>query len=177
MKDDDEDEDSETDAQGSNPSLLKVATSARPVIRHAGSERALEIDLEAGDAEPAGPTAEEEANAELVADLTQNGQRFILCKGGRGGLGNRNFATSRRQTPVSRNPAKPGHEGNFKFELRFMADIAVLGYPNAGKSTLLTAIVQTRPKSRRSFYDPAPANPASSNNADFKRLVVCDVPG
>lgn len=177
-EDDDEDEDNnETEAKASGRPSFKVATSARPVIRHAGSERALEIDLEGEDAGPFGPTAEEEANAELVADLTEHGQRFVLCKGGRGGLGNRNFATARRQTPRFAQPGEPGHEGNFKFELRFMADIAVLGYPNAGKSTLLTAISKARPKIAPYPFTTLHPQIGIVEYPDFKRIVVCDIPG
>jgi GTP-binding protein len=176
--DDEEDDDDDIDeVEVIAKPHLKTATAGRPIIRHSGTERALEIDLEAEDAPAAGPTKEEEANAELVADLTENGQRFVLCKGGRGGLGNRNFATARRQTPRFAQPGEPGHEGNFKFELRFMADVAVLGYPNAGKSTLLTAISKARPKIAPYPFTTLHPQIGIVEYEDYKRLVVCDVPG
>src|SRR3954451_3299109 len=127
------------------PTELPMSTKTRPVFRTSTGLQAMEIDLSKPDpAESLHPGTK--PKGELVTDLTEHGQRFILCKGGRGGLGNRNFATSVRQTPRFAQPGEPGQEGNFRLELRFMADIAVLGYPNAGKSTLLTAISKARPK-------------------------------
>jgi GTP-binding protein len=171
---DEEDDDEEEGAKGK--AGFKMASAARPVIRHAGSARALEINLEEEDDET-GSAPVDEAPGELVADLTEHGQRFILCKGGRGGLGNRNFATARRQTPRFAQPGEPGQEGNFRFELRFMADIAVLGYPNAGKSTLLTAISKARPKIAPYPFTTLHPQIGIVEYPDFKRIVVCDVPG
>lgn len=142
---------------------------------------AVEIDLEA--AEPLEPAAEPESKTraeikgELVADLTQDGQTFILCKGGRGGLGNRNFATSRRQTPRFAQPGEPGLEGNFLFELRLIAEAALVGYPNAGKSTLLAAISRARPKIAPYPFTTLHPQIGIVEFPDFKRITVCDVPG
>lgn len=155
---------------------FKMSTGARPVIRHAGSARAVEINLEEEEDEKTSAPVEE-PQGELVADLTENGQRYILSKGGRGGLGNRNFATSRRQTPRFAQPGEPGTEGTFRLELRFMADVAVLGYPNAGKSTLLTAISKARPKIAPYPFTTLHPQIGIVEYADHKRIVVCDVPG
>jgi GTP-binding protein len=113
----------------------------------------------------------------LVVDLTDNGQRFILCKGGRGGLGNRNFATSTHQTPRFAQPGESGGEGNFLFELRTMAEVGLVGYPNAGKSTLLTAISRARPKVAPYPFTTLHPQIGIIEYPDFHRLTVCDVPG
>lgn len=151
-----------------------MSTSVRPVIRHAGSERAMEINLEEGQDTS---TEETEGEAELVADLTEHGQRFVLCKGGRGGLGNRNFATARRQTPRFAQPGEPGDEGEFRLELRIMADVGLVGFPNAGKSTLLAAISHARPKIAPYPFTTLHPQIGIVEYKDFFRLTVCDVPG
>ena len=116
-------------------------------------------------------------HAELVTDLTDHGQRFVLCKGGRGGLGNRNFATAARQTPRFAQPGEPGDEGEFLFELRIMAEIGLVGYPNAGKSTLLTAISKARPRIAPYPFTTLTPQIGIIEYSDFHRLTVCDVPG
>jgi GTPase len=113
----------------------------------------------------------------LVADLTEHGQQFLLCKGGRGGLGNRNFATARRQTPRFAQPGEPGESGRFRFELRLIAEIGLVGYPNAGKSTLLSAISKARPKIAPYPFTTLHPQIGILEYPDFFRLTVCDVPG
>lgn len=156
---------------------IPSATAQRPIMRSAGGARAMEIDLSAE--EPADPAAGRKPapEGELVADLTQNGQQFILCQGGRGGLGNRNFATARHQTPRFAQPGEPGDEGNFLFELRLIAEVGLVGYPNAGKSTLLTAISRARPKIAAYPFTTLHPQIGILEFDDFHRLTVCDVPG
>jgi GTP-binding protein len=162
------------DEPGQKP-MLASSTGHRPIIRRAGGELAQEIDLSADD--DADPGTKSEGQGELVADLTENGQQFILCKGGRGGLGNRNFATARRQTPRFAQPGEPGTEGEYRLELRLMAEIGLVGYPNAGKSTLLTAISKARPKIAPYPFTTLHPQIGIVEYPDWKRLVVCDVPG
>ena len=120
---------------------------------------------------------DDDKKGELVADLTTHGQRFILCKGGRGGLGNRNFATSVRQAPRFAQPGEAGGEGEYLFELRIMAEVGLVGYPNAGKSTLLTAISKARPKVAPYPFTTLHPQIGIVEYADWHRLTVCDVPG
>ncbi len=157
------------------PRALPLASSQRPILRHAGRARAVEIDL-------AEETADDPATApgekgELLADLTEHGQQFVLCKGGRGGLGNRNFATSVRQTPRFAQPGEPGEEGEFLLELRIIAEVGLVGYPNAGKSTLLAAVSKARPKIAPYPFTTLTPQIGIVEYPDWRRLTLCDVPG
>ena len=145
------------------------------MLRYAGRERAMEINLEE---QPYPATVTHSRNkGEPIADLTEHGQQFILCKGGRGGLGNRNFATAARQAPRFAQPGEPGAEGDFLLELRLIADVGLVGYPNAGKSTLLTAISKARPKIAPYPFTTLHPQIGIVEYPDWHRLTVCDVPG
>ncbi len=170
-------DDDEEDEEESENMMLGTSTGKRPLFRTSQGKSALEIDL-SKEAESAETPDGLENKGELVADLTTHGQQFILCKGGRGGLGNRNFATPRRQTPRFAQPGEPGTEGEYLLELRIMAEIGLVGYPNAGKSTLLTAISRARPKiAAYPFTTLHPQIGIVEFAPDYKRLTVCDVPG
>jgi len=145
------------------------------LIRHRGDERALEIDLD--------DLAEQEAEAkasthrELVADLIEDGQQFLLCRGGRGGLGNQHFANSKHQTPRFAQPGQPGEEGKFQLELRILAEVGLVGYPNAGKSTVLSAISKARPKVAPYPFTTLHPQIGVMEFSDYHRMTVCDIPG
>jgi GTP-binding protein len=166
------------EAREDSPPQTRFSTSStrRPLLRAGSHGSALEFDLAAGEPEPVSSSGVR-PKGELTADLTIHGQRFTLCKGGRGGLGNRNFATASRQAPRFAQPGEPGEEGNFLFELRIIADVGVVGYPNAGKSTLLTAISRARPKIAPYAFTTLHPQIGIVEYADFFRLTVCDVPG
>jgi len=172
-------EDSEATAENEGrSSKLSSSLAFRPVIHRAANLKAVEIDLSALENNPDRADAPvENQEKELVADLTHHGERFILCKGGRGGLGNRNFATSRRQAPRFAQPGEAGGEGDYLFELRIIAEVGLVGYPNAGKSTLLTAISKARPKIASYPFTTLHPQIGIVEYADYLRLTVCDVPG
>jgi GTP-binding protein len=163
------------EAETPNEKPMLLSTSQRPLMRY-NAGRALEIDL-SKEEEPDSSSDRKPEGAELAADLTADGQQFMICKGGRGGLGNRNFATSRHQAPRFAQPGEPGDEGLYKLELRMMADVGLVGYPNAGKSTLLTAISHARPKVAPYPFTTLTPQVGIVEFKDFSRLTVCDVPG
>jgi len=170
------DDDEEEDEEQSENMMLGTSTGKRPLFRTSQGKSALEIDLSKEPEDAETPDGIENKGT-LVADLTTHGQQFVLCKGGRGGLGNRNFATARHQTPRFAQPGEPGTEGEFLLELRIMAEIGLVGYPNAGKSTLLTAISRARPKIAAYPFTTLTPQVGILEYADWKRLTVCDVPG
>lgn len=169
--------DEDADTASKESPLLAASRSERPVIRHSGGITAVEYNFEDDEPKPEASTPRRAEDAELVVDMTTHGQRFVLCKGGRGGLGNRNFATARRQTPRFAQPGEPGLEGNYLFELRLMAEAGLIGYPNAGKSTLLTAISAAHPKVAPYPFTTLKPQVGIVRYADFHRITVCDVPG
>lgn len=165
-------------AMSASEKVFPSATADRPVIRSASGARAMEVNFTREPADgPRVAVCPKPRRGELVADLTRHGQEFVLCRGGRGGLGNRNFATAARQAPRFAQPGEPGEEGEFLLELRLMADVGLVGYPNAGKSTLLTAISRARPKIAPYPFTTLHPQIGIVEYPDFQRLVVCDVPG
>lgn len=151
-------------------------TQMQPTVRRLGGEIAWEYDLSKNASIIRSDIQEPEK--ELICDLVEDGQRFLLCKGGRGGLGNRNFATATRQTPRFAQPGEPGDEGEFLLELRLIADVALVGFPNAGKSTLLSSISRARPKiAAYPFTTLHPNIGIVEYPVDYHRISVCDVPG
>jgi GTP-binding protein len=163
------------ESEESAAQTLQLSTAQRPIFRRSAGASALEIDR-ARESENPGGNRPDQAG-ELVADLVRHGEEFVLCQGGRGGLGNRNFATARRQTPRFAQPGEPGGEGEFRLELRLIAEVGLVGYPNAGKSTLLSAISHARPKIAPYPFTTLHPQIGIVEYADFHRLTVCDVPG
>jgi len=114
---------------------------------------------------------------ELIADLTQPGQEFVLCKGGDGGKGNVHFKSSTNRVPRECTPGGPGEEGDFIFELRTIADAGLVGYPNAGKSTLLGHISSAHPKVAAYPFTTLHPIIGVVEFSGFDRATVADIPG
>jgi GTPase len=117
------------------------------------------------------------ATQETLADLSEPGQQFVLCRGGAGGKGNTHFKSSRNRVPRQFTEGDPGEEGNFLLELRMIADVGLVGYPNAGKSTLLSRLSAAHPKVAP--YPFTTLNPIVGvvEFDDYQRLTVADIPG
>jgi GTPase len=167
---------SESQDTATETHMLAASSSRRPMFRSSAAGKAMEVDL-AEDETSVAPDSIKHAKGELIADLIEHGQRLTLCKGGRGGLGNRNFATATRQAPRFAQPGEPGQEGEFLFELRIIAEVGLVGYPNAGKSTLLTAISHARPKIAPYPFTTLHPQIGIVEYSNYCRLTVCDVPG
>jgi GTP-binding protein len=154
-----------------------AAETAQPVrtrLRQRDRARALELDLSAEDD---GSASQDKDARELIADLTEHGQRFVLCRGGRGGFGNKHFKTSTNQAPRFAQPGGEGESGSYLFELRLIAHVALIGFPNAGKSTLLTAISRAHPRVAPYPFTTLHPQIGIVEYPDYVRLIVCDVPG
>jgi GTP-binding protein len=114
---------------------------------------------------------------EPIADLTEHGQRFVLCKGGDGGKGNTHFKSSTNRVPRQHTKGFPGEEGWFSLELRTIADVGLVGYPNAGKSTLLGAISAAHPKTAPYPFTTLHPVIGVVDLPEYARLTVADIPG
>jgi len=113
----------------------------------------------------------------LAADLTDIGQEWVAARGGRGGLGNMRFKTSTNRAPRYAQPGEPGEEKKLRLELRLLAEVGIIGLPNAGKSTLITAISAARPKIAAYPFTTLTPTLGVIVGDDGRRLVVADIPG
>ncbi|MEP6936995.1 MAG: GTPase ObgE [Chthoniobacterales bacterium] len=115
--------------------------------------------------------------AEPVADLTKEGQEFLLCRGGSGGKGNVHFKSSRNRVPMQYTEGEEGERGDFLLELRTIADAGLVGYPNAGKSTLLGKISAAHPKVAAYPFTTLHPSVGVVELDEYRRLRVADIPG
>jgi len=126
---------------------------------------------------PVGTQVYNEANGELLFDLDQEGRVECGAKGGRGGRGNARFATSTNQAPRKFEYGQPGAEATLILELKVLADVGIVGYPNAGKSTLISVISAARPKIADYPFTTLTPNLGVVTYGDYSSFVVADIPG
>ncbi len=126
---------------------------------------------------PLGTIAKDEENGEQEVEILEDGQEVVWLKGGRGGLGNINFATATNQVPEHAQPGEPGTEGWKVLELKVLADVGLVGFPNAGKSTLLSVITAAKPKIADYAFTTINPNLGIVPYRDGKSFCIADLPG
>jgi len=126
---------------------------------------------------PPGTLVKDEATGEILADLSDDGDSFIAAAGGRGGRGNARFKSSTNRSPRRVERGKPGEERYLQLELKLLADIGIIGFPNVGKSTLISRISAARPKIAAYPFTTLTPNLGVVRISNYRSFVVVDIPG
>jgi len=134
-----------------------------------GEDRYLEV--------PLGTVVKDKETGEVLFEITENGEKRILAKGGKGGLGNWHFRSSTNQTPRYSQPGLAGEELDIILELKVLADVGLVGFPNAGKSTLLSVLTSAKPKIGDYAFTTLKPNLGIVAYREFKSFVIADIPG
>ena len=134
-----------------------------------GEDRIIEV--------PCGTVVYDADTGEFICDVTKDGERVMLLKGGRGGLGNFNFKTSTNQAPRYAQPGEPALERRVILQLKLLADVGLVGFPNAGKSTLLSVVSAAKPKIANYPFTTLEPNLGIVSYRDNRSFVMADIPG
>jgi GTP-binding protein len=134
-----------------------------------GKDRILEV--------PLGTIARNAETGKILAEIVDEGQEFIITPGGQGGMGNDHFKSPTNQTPRFAQPGGPGIEQKIILELKVLADVGLVGFPNAGKSTFLAAVSEAKPKIADYPFTTLTPNLGVVSFKDYKSFVVADIPG
>ncbi|MFD0977736.1 GTPase ObgE [Salinimicrobium gaetbulicola] len=126
---------------------------------------------------PLGTVIRDTETQDILHEITEDGQEVVIAEGGKGGLGNWHFKSSTNQTPRYAQPGIPGEEKDITLELKILADVGLVGFPNAGKSTLLSVITAAKPKIADYEFTTLKPNLGIVQYRDFKTFVVADIPG
>lgn len=126
---------------------------------------------------PLGTVARDAETQEIIGEINDDGQEFVLAAGGRGGKGNMFFATPTNQAPQHAQPGEPAIEGWFVLELKLLADVGLVGFPNAGKSTLLSVVSAAKPKIADYAFTTLTPNLGVVSYRDNQSFVMADIPG
>ena len=126
---------------------------------------------------PLGTVIRDTETQDILHEITEDGQEIVIAEGGMGGQGNWHFKSSTNQTPRYAQPGIPGEERDITLELKILADVGLVGFPNAGKSTLLSVITAAKPKIADYEFTTLKPNLGIVEYRDFKTFVVADIPG
>ena len=143
----------------------------RGALQHGADGKDVVIEV------PLGTIARRDGSDEILSEITKDGEEKILLRGGRGGLGNDHFKSPVNQAPKYAQPGEPGEEGWFILELKLLADVGLVGFPNAGKSTLLSVVSAAKPKIADYPFTTLVPNLGIVSYRDNRSFVMADIPG